>query len=255
VTGARWRWRTLHGAAEQDRAQLVRDAFCIRIGVLNDERRDALRVPGRKAKADGATEVLQIESVALEADALGEGLQHIGEMIEGVRKRVDARASAVAKAGIVRRNEVIAIGQPRDQIAKHMRGSREAVQEEDGRRIARAGLSIEDLEARSLDRPVVRRYRVMVGHLGTSMPSRPGVVEGGPATFHRLAQVSGERRIAHEGADLIAALGEASGESASDLSGRSGDEDPRDGIHPARASWAPPEPLLEGPCSVHGERG
>ena len=40
-----------------------------------------------------------------------------------------------------------------------------------------------------------------------------------------FAQVGGARRIAHEGAHLIAALGESFGESASDLSGRSGDED------------------------------
>jgi len=40
-----------------------------------------------------------------------------------------------------------------------------------------------------------------------------------------LAQVGGARRIAHEGAHLIAALGQSFGESASDLSGRSGDED------------------------------
>jgi hypothetical protein len=45
-----------------------------------------------------------------------------------------------------------------------------------------------------------------------------------------LAQVGGARRIAHEGAHLIAALGQSFGESASDLSGRSGDEDLHGGV-------------------------
>ena len=40
-----------------------------------------------------------------------------------------------------------------------------------------------------------------------------------------LAQLGSARRIAHQGAHVIAALGEAPGESASDLSGGSGDED------------------------------
>jgi AraC-like DNA-binding protein len=38
-------------------------------------------------------------------------------------------------------------------------------------------------------------------------------------------QVGGARRLAHEGANLIASLGKTFGESTSDLSGRSGDED------------------------------
>jgi hypothetical protein len=45
-----------------------------------------------------------------------------------------------------------------------------------------------------------------------------------------LVQVGGARRIAHEGAHLIAALGQSFGESASDLSGRSGDEDLHGGV-------------------------
>jgi hypothetical protein len=44
-----------------------------------------------------------------------------------------------------------------------------------------------------------------------------------------FAQVGGARGIAHEGAYLIAALGKSFGESASDFSGRSGDEDPHTG--------------------------
>ena len=40
-----------------------------------------------------------------------------------------------------------------------------------------------------------------------------------------FAQVGGARRIAHQGAHLVAALGKSLGESAPDLPGRSGDED------------------------------
>jgi len=40
-----------------------------------------------------------------------------------------------------------------------------------------------------------------------------------------VAQVGGARLIAHEGTHLVAALGKPFGESASDLSGGSGDED------------------------------
>lgn len=41
----------------------------------------------------------------------------------------------------------------------------------------------------------------------------------------RLAEIAGAREIAHEGADLITALGKSLAESASDLSGRAGHED------------------------------
>ena len=52
----------------------------------------------------------------------------------------------------------------------------------------------------------------------------------GEAAHHGgFTEVGGARRIAHQGAHLIAALGESFGQSASNLAGRSSDED----FHPS----------------------
>src|SRR5262249_47894540 len=60
---------------------------------------------------------------------------------------LEARRRGVAEAEVVWGDDVVAVGQCRDEVAEHMRAGREAVQEHDGRRVGRTGLSEEDLLA------------------------------------------------------------------------------------------------------------
>jgi hypothetical protein len=63
----------------------------------------------------------------------------------------------VAEAGVIRRDQVIAIGQPGEKWLKHSRRRRESVQQENRRSIFRAGLSIEDGESIYLNRAIKSR--------------------------------------------------------------------------------------------------
>ena len=53
----------------------------------------------------------------------------------------------MAEAGVVRGDQVELVGQGRDQVAEHMRGGREAVQQQDRRGVLRTRLPVEDVQA------------------------------------------------------------------------------------------------------------
>ena len=62
---------------------------------------------------------------------------------------------AFAEAGIVRRDDMKAIRERRDQVAEHVGRSRKPVQQEHGRRIGGSGFAIEDIDAIDLDGAIV----------------------------------------------------------------------------------------------------
>ena len=74
-----------------------------------------------------------------------------GQVVEAVVEVLQSRLVAVAEAGVVRRHHVVPVGQRRNQVAEHVRRGREAVQQQDGRGVGRAGLAVEDLDAIDLD--------------------------------------------------------------------------------------------------------
>ncbi len=98
------------------------------------------------AKADGAAVVLHVERVAREAERFGEMIHHVGDVVEGVCEFFRVWPVAVAEAGIIGRDEVIAIGKAGEKRLEHSRGRGESVEEEKRWRIFRAGFSVEDGE-------------------------------------------------------------------------------------------------------------
>ena len=80
----------------------------------------------------------------------------VGEGVEGVVELVDAGALGVAEPGVVRRDDVVAVGQCGNQVAVHVRTGGGAVQQDDGGRVGRPGLAVEDLSAGDLGVAVVR---------------------------------------------------------------------------------------------------
>ncbi len=122
-----------------DRVPEAFEALGIGVAVLHDDGRDPLGMGRGQAVADRRAVVLDVDGIALETELADEALDELCEVIEAVFERLDRRRVAAAEARIVRGDEVIAVGQQRDQLAEHVRGGRETVQQEDGRpcRIAR----------------------------------------------------------------------------------------------------------------------
>jgi hypothetical protein len=71
-------------------------------------------------ESDRATEILHVQRISAEAEGVDESLQHVRKVIKGVDKFARRRLGAVAKSRVVRCNQVIAVGQQRDEIPEHM---------------------------------------------------------------------------------------------------------------------------------------
>lgn len=79
-----------------------------------------------------------------------QGVDVVGERVEGVVERVDTGNLGMAEAGIVGGDHVITVGQRGDQIAVHVRAGRRAVQQHDGGRAGRPGFPVEQLSSGDL---------------------------------------------------------------------------------------------------------
>ena len=88
--------------------------------------------------------VEHVDGVAIEADDFGEAVDRLGDLVEGVAA---ARHVGVPEARQVGSDDVEAIGEARDQIAEHVAGAREAMEQQQLRRAGLAGFAIEDVEA------------------------------------------------------------------------------------------------------------
>ena len=104
-------------------------------------------MPDGEPEAGRRAVVEHIERVAIDAGDLGEAVDRVGNPIEGAAA---ARQIGVAEARQIRGDNVEPVGQQRDEVAEHVARAREAVQQEQPRRIRGARLAIEDLEASTL---------------------------------------------------------------------------------------------------------
>jgi uncharacterized protein YidB (DUF937 family) len=85
-------------------------------------------------------------------------LDMVGEVVEGVLELVDARHIGVAEAGVVGGDDVVAVGQRRDQVAVLVRAGRCAVQQDHGGSGGRAGLAVEDSATGDLSEAMMRDH-------------------------------------------------------------------------------------------------
>src|SRR5260370_697020 len=87
----------------------------MRHGILNDQRLNALRVGKSQPKANGPAIVLHVEAIMRQAERLGNMLHHCRNVVEGVREFCMISPIAMAETRIIRRNQVIAVGQALSQ--------------------------------------------------------------------------------------------------------------------------------------------
>src|SRR4051812_35236463 len=110
----------------------------------------------RHTKTDRAAIVLHVWRVAIETERLGEVRDDLRIMVERVRERLGIRPVAMSEPWVIRRYEVIAIGQPCNERLEHPRRRRQAVQQEQRRRVLRARLPVKDREPVDVSRSVER---------------------------------------------------------------------------------------------------
>lgn len=90
------------------------------------------------------TVVEDIDRIAIETDDFGEAIDRLGDLVEGAAA---ARHFGLPKPRQVGSDHVEAIDQKRDQIAKHMAGTRKTMKQQQLRRVRGARLTIEDIKA------------------------------------------------------------------------------------------------------------
>jgi hypothetical protein len=169
--------RLVGGAVRPERAAGVpqrAEPVGVRDRVLHDHRPHAGGVLGRQPEADRAAVVLHEQGVAAQAELLGEALDDLGQVIEGVGEDGRIGGVAVPEARVVRGDQVEGVGQPGQQRFPHPRGGREAVQEQDRRPVGRARLAVEDRHPVDVGRLVDRVTHKCNPCTAASYSSHPG---------------------------------------------------------------------------------
>src|SRR5262249_8026077 len=127
-----------------DRVPAVAQTLRIGVAVLRNDRSDPVRMLHGETEAYGSAVVEDVDRVAIEADHLGEAVDHLSHPVEAMTASWHL---GISEARQVRSDEVEAIAQKRDQVPKHVAGGRKAMQQQELRRARRNGLAVEDLQA------------------------------------------------------------------------------------------------------------
>src|SRR5262249_37488682 len=131
-----------------DRRPGLAESLLVGVAVLDDQRLDRLRMPRRDPEPDRSAVVVHVEAEPLELQRIDQQrVDDLAEVVEGVGEFGRGRPRAVAEADQIGRDDPEPVGEPWDQIAKHVRRRREPVQQYDGWRVARAEIAVEDVEA------------------------------------------------------------------------------------------------------------
>src|SRR6476620_12544900 len=87
----------------------------------------------RETKADRSAVVEDVDGETRKTDCIGESPDYLGEIGEAVAELRPVGRHSEAEARQVRRHDMMAVGKQGNEVAEHMRRSREAVQQQDSR--------------------------------------------------------------------------------------------------------------------------
>src|SRR5580658_5973575 len=90
-------------------------AFLIRVGILDDKCLQPLRMRQDDAKADRSAIVMKEERVFVDLQLLKKTVDGLGQIVEGVRVRRGWRGVTLTEPWEVRRYQMIACGEQRDE--------------------------------------------------------------------------------------------------------------------------------------------
>jgi hypothetical protein len=110
--------------------------------------------------------VKDVHSKPIEADDLGKALHHAGDVVERVTEFFSWRHIGLTEPRKVGRDDMKSVGEERDQVAEHVARAREAVQQQQLRRIGWPRLAIENVEAIDIGRAVPGgRHQILLCNL------------------------------------------------------------------------------------------
>src|SRR5215472_11033161 len=130
-----------------DRIPTLAQTFFISIAILRNDSSDSLGVGQREPKPDGSSVVEDVNRMSINTEGLCEPVDDLGHVLKTVAELFAVRGVGKAEAWKIRRQQMVAVSQGWNEIAKHVRRSRKTVQQQDCRAILGAVLAIEDLEA------------------------------------------------------------------------------------------------------------
>src|SRR5262249_55331746 len=135
------------GPVRLNRIPKLLQSLVVGVAVLHDESADAFWVLERKTPTDGGTVVHDVHSEAFDAQLSEQAVDQFAVAVEGIGECGAVGHIALPETWIVGRDHVIAVRKLRNEIAEHMRGSRETVQKQHDRRVLRTCLAIENFDA------------------------------------------------------------------------------------------------------------
>ena len=138
-------------------------AFVVRDGILNDQRLDPLRINQRHTETYRPAVILHVKGIARKPERFGEMIHDFSVVIERVREFFGVWPITVSETGIVRRDQVVAIGETNEKRLEHSRGRRNSVQQQNRRRVLWPCLPVENRQPVDLDRAI--KSRMIHGYL------------------------------------------------------------------------------------------
>src|SRR4029077_16704998 len=128
-----------------DRIPAIAKPLFIGIAVLRDDGGDTLGVCQRQAESDRGAVIEDVDRETIETNGLGKAFDHLSQLLERVAELLPVGCIREPEARQIGRYHVVAIGERRNKVAKHVRRRWEAVQQENGWSSFRAGLAIKDV--------------------------------------------------------------------------------------------------------------
>ena len=122
---------------------VLRHALLVGVGVLDDEALHPIRGFFEQPESDGPADVVDVKDVRGDPQLLEQVADEGGEIIERVAVIVPRRRLGMAEADEVGGDEMEAVRERGDQLAKHGAARGEAVQQHDRRRGRIAGFPVE----------------------------------------------------------------------------------------------------------------
>src|SRR5690606_22020297 len=122
------------------------ESFLVSIAVLAHDCRDLFRMIHRQAPAHGCAEVEHVYRVTLQPHDGGERINHGSQPLKAVFKRCVRQDGGLAEPWQIGGKYAVAMGKLRYQIAEHVGGGSESVQQQHGRRVRWAGFTVKDTD-------------------------------------------------------------------------------------------------------------
>ena len=129
----------------------VAQALHIGVAVLGNDRGDTLRMFRCDPESGRRTIIEDIDREAVEADDLGEPVDHARDVVERIVEFVPSRHVRLPEAGQVGRDDVEAVGQQRDQVPEHVARAGETVQQQQRERVGGSGFPVKELKPVDVD--------------------------------------------------------------------------------------------------------